>query len=1466
MEQQEKRKRPILRWLGIGLFSILLLLCAVLALIQLPAVKDRISSKASSLLSSDPDRQIQLGKLEGFIPFTVKMDEIRLSDIRGTWLVFENVRLRWSPLELLRGAIVVNNISAAKIDLARLPQGPDKEEPPKESKPFQFPDKLPNITIEELAIAELSFGREAFGHSSVFELHGSLVQPEDVPGLNAFLQIRRIDEGPQTRADLSAELLGKPATLRIDLNFHEAAGGWVAAVAGMKDSGLLRLSLQGDGPLSAWHGKLVTDAGQYGELSTSLTLDAVDEIKLTLDGRYAIDSSLGSPQLKPVLGSEIRFDFLGRFKPSGMASIDKAEIEGSGYKADFSGLLDMEKGQFKSEFNLHIDDLSTLEALLDTPLKGKLALQGAFAGPVSEPRGTLSVELEEAELQGYRAGSIRTVLQTEPLGPLSPEFSGVEVSGQGSAERLAALSGQPLPENKLQWSLNGKVQARNNISISSFEINGDHLKLELAGHYEPAESTGSLDVKIHASDLEPVSAFSGVQLAGVASIEAHLSGDLGDRSASGEIKGFLEPSEGSPAPAALLGTKTTFKTRFELHEGSKLEVPALRLESSVMQFEAQTTVDIAADNLQADWQLSVPELAPLAPLAGKSLSGGLQAKGKIEGPLRAFKATTTIQGNEVRVDKIQLQRILLTSTVQGLPAAPDGGLIITLDKKNATIKASTDFSLEDKNLLLKSVALSAPGTEVRGEITGDLEKNLFTGYLNGEVRDLSPLGRFLEEPMAGSGTLRVELSPGKGGQDADLDVKGRALSTPVAEVRALTLSAKLQNVFEAPHGSANLQLENLRSADLEIDQLSFKAAGDEQGMKFQGMAAGQSISRFDLQTRGTIVLSSDAQKVRLEQFKGKFDKYPIELVQPLSVQIAQRPQRRLSLDELNLRLGKGRIKGSGQLDPKQVKLEADFQDIPLALARLFEGPSVDGSAEGLIRLSGAPSNPQASIDLQLNNVQAADPSLKDLPPMGLNASGRLQQSSFSVEAELQGLTEKPARAELKVPVKFSLEPFELSIPEASQLTGHVDAEADLARVTQLVPLDAQVMSGKATVKLDINGQIDTPQLDGFVTLENGSYENFVSGTVLKNLNMKIASSGRRLTIEKLQASDGGKGAVDAKGFMELDADKDFPLDLDLRLSNATLVRRHDVTGVVDGTLKIGGSTTDININGDLRASPAEINLPERLPPEMTELKVIEIHNGRENKQTVQEQDPDLDLPMQLSFDIKVNLPRRIFVRGWGLDSEWRGKLKITGTAEKPIITGSLSAVRGKVDFLNRRFDIVNGDMTFYGSSPPLPTLDITAEAKVKDVTARVTFSGPASDPKIILTSDPPLPQDEILATVLFGRSATDITPSQAVQLAMVARSLSGRGSGRQLDFMSRTRDFLGLDELEFDSSEDGLSKGTLGIGKYLTEGVYLNVKKGVGQGKDKAAVEVEVTPNITVESQIGSDSTSGIGINWKFDY
>ncbi|MCK8602256.1 translocation/assembly module TamB domain-containing protein [Desulfoferrobacter suflitae] len=1468
MEQEEKpAKRRVLRWLVISCSSMILLLLMVFGLIQTSAVKEQISSRLSKLLSSSPDQQIYIGELQGFIPFTIRIDQITLGDRKGTWLTLDKLLFRWSPLALLHGAIHVDAISAAKLAVQRAPHAPpgEEEEKPQASEPFKLPEALPNVMVEQLTVAELSLGRELLGHAGSFHLRGSVDPLPDAAGIEALVHLTRLDAGPETRVQLSAQLRTSPSRLSVDFTFYEDPAGWVASVANIEDSKPLELTLQGAGPLNDWQGKLSGAAGPYGALQTSIGLNATDPITLALKGKYSIGSLIDSPQLNPLLGSGIDFDFLGRAQPSERAEITQFTIRVEKTRANLAGEFDFKKQHFKSRFDLTMDNLNVLEALAGTPLAGTLALAGSFAGPVHQPHGELSAVLHEVQAQGYRLDSAETKLQLAPLDRDATSFSGVTVSGEGKAEGLASLAGKGLPEQDLHWNLNGKVQGDRTVSIESFNITGKQLRFKLAGDYDPESMAGKADVDLQIDDLRPVTSLVGEPLPGSLSLAANFTGDGRSRSAAGHLQGLVRTAAGFPEKiAALLGQQTAFSAEFDLAEGARLEVPDLRIESSVFQLGATLSADLTGNTVLAGWQLEVPDLAPLTPLAGRTLSGSMRSEGDLEGPLDAARATVTVQGNRIALDDLKLEKIQLDAGAENLPKSPHGEVTLTLQKKSAQIKAATAFSLQERQLALQPLTLQAPGTELQGELTADLEKTLVKGYLKAKIKNLSELGRFLEQTMAGSGALDVELTPGKKGQDVKALLNAKGLSTPFAKLRQLDLSADLQDVLAAPQGSAVVKLKDFESSDLTIRELDLKASGGEQGMTFQTTIKGRSMTPFSLTTKGFVGLAGEQKKIRIDTFTGKLDEYPIKLFKPLTVSMET---NRLALDSLALGLGRGKVQGSGRMGDRQVKLEAGFDDIPLELSSLFGGPDISGSAQGRVQLSGASTSPRAELDLRLRDVRSAEPDLKDLPPLQLTALARLQQNALSLTSELQGLTEKPAKATVKVPATFSLEPFAFTLPENGTIDGRLDLEANLARVSRFVPLDAQILAGRAVASVGIGGRMAAPLLNGFLALTDVSYQNFVTGTVLKHLNARIVADGQQFTIENFQATDGGSGSIKASGRVNVDQEKNFPVDLNLTLMNATLVRRPDATAQVDGNIAVAGSAAAMDVTGNLRVAPAEINLPQRLPAEMTELNVIEIHGKNGNGKTPQEAEAPTSAPVKLALNIQVNLPNRIYVRGWGLDSEWRGKLDITGTADKPSIVGSLSSIRGKVDFLNKSFDIVRGTITFFGSSPPMPNVDIVAESKVKDITAKIAFTGPAANPEMVLSSTPPLPSDEVLAKLLFGRSATEITPSQALQLAMIARSLTGAGgAGGQRDFMSRTRKFLGVDTLEFNSAGEGLGSGTVGVGKYLTEGVRLDVEKGIGEGANKASIEVEVTPNITVESEVGSDSTSGIGVNWKYDY
>ena len=70
----------------------------------------------------------------------------------------------------------------------------------------------------------------------------------------------------------------------------------------------------------------------------------------------------------------------------------------------------------------------------------------------------------------------------------------------------------------------------------------------------------------------------------------------------------------------------------------------------------------------------------------------------------------------------------------------------------------------------------------------------------------------------------------------------------------------------------------------------------------------------------------------------------------------------------------------------------------------------------------------------------------------------------------------------------------------------------------------------------------------------------------------------------------------------------------------------------------------------------------------------------------------------------------------------------------------------------------------------VPFLRIVASTENDGITSGVLIEGPATDPKVSFTSQPELPEEEVLAQLLFGQTLQNLSALQALQLANAAVS------------------------------------------------------------------------------------------------
>jgi len=329
------------------------------------------------------------------------------------------------------------------------------------------------------------------------------------------------------------------------------------------------------------------------------------------------------------------------------------------------------------------------------------------------------------------------------------------------------------------------------------------------------------------------------------------------------------------------------------------------------------------------------------------------------------------------------------------------------------------------------------------------------------------------------------------------------------------------------------------------------------------------------------------------------------------------------------------------------------------------------------------------------------------------------------------------------------------------------------------------------------------------------------------------------------------------------------------LKHFRIAARDEAVVTASGTAAVAGTIVSPKITAQLTAEQGDITIPDHLPPSVTRLKVVEL-NSRGTKGSTSRPKNTEPPAVPAALDLELAVPGRVFVRGHGLDSEWNGHVKITGTSEAPRIAGSLNALRGTFDVLGKSFKITRGRITFDGDPKLDPAIDISAEVTSGDVTAQVLVGGLASNPTITLTSTPALPRDEILARVLFDRGVGQITAAEGIQVAQAAETLAGGGPG----VLDRIRSRVGLDRLVFGSAPAGTASSNLSPatggnaaagtavsgGKYVAEGVYIGAAQGLSPQSSKVTVEIQVRPHVTVETDLSQSAGTGIGLNYKYDY
>ncbi|MRU14079.1 DUF490 domain-containing protein [Roseovarius sp. A21] len=405
------------------------------------------------------------------------------------------------------------------------------------------------------------------------------------------------------------------------------------------------------------------------------------------------------------------------------------------------------------------------------------------------------------------------------------------------------------------------------------------------------------------------------------------------------------------------------------------------------------------------------------------------------------------------------------------------------------------------------------------------------------------------------------------------------------------------------------------------------------------------------------------------------------------------------------------------------------------------------------------------------------------------------------------------------------------------------------------------IQGTARYDLQVNGPPRLASLSGLVTTEGARATLPAYGVVIEGIagRADLASGRANLSVTG-RSRAGGRLSVDGPVSLTPPFQGDLTIALDsLRIVDPDLYRTS-----ASGRMKLTGPlATAPRLEGRLRLDETNIRVPNSSPVSTQVLDgVSHINDSPAARQTrtragLGAKQEGAGRTTSLSLDLTIDAPNRIFVRGRGLDAELGGQLRLRGTASDITPSGQFELIRGRFDILGKRLTLTEGLITLRGALDPY--LRFVAETDAGEITAQIVMEGLASAPEVRFTSTPELPQEEVIARLIFGRGLDKISGFQAAQLASAIATLRGGGPG----ILGTFRSELGLDDLDVTTTDDGATE--VSAGSYISDNIYSEITAD-SEGRQQIELNLDVSRNVTVRGRASNDGNTGLGVFFEKDY
>ncbi|MDE2463007.1 MAG: hypothetical protein KGO02_04745, partial [Alphaproteobacteria bacterium] len=687
--------------------------------------------------------ELSCSRLSGSLLSRLSCQNLALADQRGVFLTARKLVLDWNGAAVLANRIEIHKLSLTDSRLTRLPK----------SGKTNADHVLPSIAIAIGRIDIQHFVLENFkGPPACVDLEGRAAAGPN--GFDTDLKLVRCHP-------LSGQLVLRGHYVKATGNvmLHATAhddGRALVQLLGLKRVGPARLSVQLAGTLPALSGRVHLSLGAIGVFDARLR--AMDASRTLVDSRFHVASGV-LPDFTPHADGRIsatvsyapRQGFLVRPLTAVWGSLSANGEVG----ADAAGRL-------RGHITVTSSGTQTISGTRIGSVSLDLNLGGSDTSPALSGTATLR-DIASAKAMLARITAKLTAARTTD-GTLSLGIAG-EASGTRLPAPVAGLIG-----GRFKFAAQVERAAGGQLTLTG-SLTGNAAHAQWTATLGTMQGSGALTLRI--PDLARAgTGFGGSALARLTLDRLTLGGTL---HGTIQIEGHAITASGF---GYALGHAPRLSAQIAARDGS-YRLSALRFDLATL--SAHGALSLARSGaLAADITVTRGELAPLAPLLGRSLAGSFtlraRASGTWQSPVIAVDATSA----ELRVGSNVLRQVRLAATAQN-QSGWRGRLRLAAATTIGAINLASVLDMHAQGWSL-SVARGEIGpARLAGAIA--MNRGTYSGALILKGDLLAPVGLLLGQQAAGVGTLRVQ------GLGRALQVSADIRQMSVASLKGASLKA-----------------------------------------------------------------------------------------------------------------------------------------------------------------------------------------------------------------------------------------------------------------------------------------------------------------------------------------------------------------------------------------------------------------------------------------------------------------------------------------------------------------------------------------------------------------------------------------------------------------------------------------------------------------------------------------------------